>query len=69
MFLQPLLMAYGPEDPYRPLFNTLQYNLKRGIWKSVEVHAIYALVFHLCTNVEGVIHLDSYFSSGRIEVF
>jgi hypothetical protein len=55
---------------YRPLFGTLNANLKREKqWKSVEVHAIYALVYLLCTSKEGVLQLKNYLSAKDERVF
>ena len=50
--------------PFRPSFSKVIFNLKRrDIWKSVEVHAIYAIFYTLCTNKKGLLHLQVYFSS------
>ena len=54
----------GKIIPFRPSFAKLIYNLKRKqLWKSVEVHAIYAFLYILCTNKVGLQHVQIYFSS------
>ena len=55
---------------YRPLFGELNSNLKRDrIWKSVEVHAIYGLIYTLCTSKEGVQELQNFLSAKDTRVF
>ena len=50
--------------PFCPSFPKLISNLKRKqLWKSVEVHAIYAFLYILCTNKVGLQHVQIYFSS------
>jgi len=68
--IQILATEKGKEGSYRPLFGNLNTNLKRGNdWKSVEVHAIYALVYLLCTSKEGVLQLKNYLSAKDERVF
>lgn len=61
----------GKEESYRPLNSgKIDYNLKQWqLWNSVEVHAIYELVYTMCTNKTGLTLLSTYFSSNDKKVF
>ena len=70
MVIQVLATEEGKEGSYRLLFGNLNNNLKREKdWKSVEVHAIYALVYLLCTSKEGILQLKNYLSAKDERVF
>ena len=65
-------MSTEPEQDasYRPVVRNLNYNLKRkNIWDSVEVHAIYALFYLLCTNQNGILLLNEYLLCNDQDIF
>ena len=60
----------GQVFPYCPLFTGISYQLKRyKLWNNLEVHAIYALVYLLCTNKNGIIEFKKYLSAKDPQVF
>ena len=69
-FMQTLGTEPNLSASYRPVFSSLHFNLKRkNIWNSVEVHAIYALIYLLCTNKDGIILFRQYLSCQDQQVF
>ena len=60
----------GLAASFRPIFSTLNLNLiRKDIWNSVEVHVIYALIYTLCTNQEGLIFFKQYLLCDDQQVF
>ena len=70
LFLQWLVSKLC-EQAYRLLYKgLLDSNLKRDdMWNSVEVHAIYALFYTMCTTEEGLNLLSQYFSSSDKQIY
>ena len=53
-----------------PSFSLLNYNLKgRYVWNSVEVHAIYALIYLLCMNQNGILFFREYLACTDQQIF
>src|SRR5687768_7012523 len=70
LFMQMLCTESDLAASYRPIFSTLNLNLKRrDFWNSVEVHVIYALIYTLCTNQDGLVSFRQYLSCQYQQVF
>ena len=60
----------GAVFPFRPLFTGISHQLKRGtLWNNLEVHVIYALVYLLCTNKNGLSEFKMYLAARDPQVF
>ena len=69
LFLQVLSTEEGLSSSYRPVFANLTNNLKRRMtWNSLEVHAIYAFVYTLCTNLKGISEFRKFLGSDDPQV-
>ena len=67
--MQVLKTEDGKIDSYRP-FQPLNKNLKVGaVWNSVEVHAIYSLVYTLCMSKEGLDQFKHFISAEDQQLF
>ena len=60
--------GHGPI--FQPLFVNIDYQLKRkDLWASLEVHAVYALFYILCTNKNGYLEFRKYLCTKDKDVF
>ena len=60
----------GAVFPFRLLFTGIYHQLKRTqVWNSLEVHVIYAFVYLLCTNKNGLYEFKTYLGAKDSQVF